>query len=172
MVSGSTAGAQPHTHTHTHSRARRAVEGLCLISVSAEDSKATTVVADATRLFASELSLSDIDPGGDIDVLITGVKFLLQNWDSCGGGGGQGQQGQRWGDLCFYLAGWLCAAVAAHGDAAALSKTIRNLQFVIAKGTKAVEQVGFIKQFISPILMPMSHIYPARYLHISNIVIC
>ena len=86
----------------------------------------------------SDLSESDLT-GSDITVLITGVKYLLQHWDdACNAE----KTETSWADLCFYLAGWLCAAVKCFGDSAALEKTIRNLQFVVSKCSKTPQVKG------------------------------
>lgn len=110
---------------------RNAVESF----TAEKDVKKIVLQSGVVAFFASELATNDLLPS-DIDVLLSGVKFLLQNWDTCYAGQ------PAWPDLCYYITGWLCIAVKIHGNDAALNKSVRNLQFALSKCSKT-EQVTY-----------------------------
>lgn len=97
----------------------------------ARDAKHIRFDERTTELFTGGLCEEDL-LADDIATLLSGVKCMLQLWEHC-----SAQQLGAWQDLCFYMTGWMCAAVRRHGCEADLSRTIRNLQFSISKGSKA-----------------------------------
>ena len=112
--------------------------------ISGKDAKSTRVTEKGYALFSSQLSESALC-AEDVDLLISAVKFMLQHWETCCA---TQSSSCIWSDLCFYMTGWMCAAVRTHGDEAGLNRAIRNLQFSLSRAGKA-EQVRVARSYLS-----------------------